>query len=139
VLSQQIPIGVASEQRVNMLVADRLGRAIKDDVAQATHTRHQLDAEQPAQAEDRLALTLDVCVQRAWLDLGAILQQPVQDMDGLPDAARDKTGEQGDVAVGDVMVTSPSSSVRHEIEYFSSWPANIDWPRVVKPPECKSG
>ena len=38
-----------------------------------------------------------------WI-IRAVLQQPVQDVDGLPDAAGDEAGEQGDVAVGDVVV-----------------------------------
>jgi hypothetical protein len=33
-------------------------------------------------------------MQRVGLDLGPVLQQPVQDMDSFPDAARDEAGEQ---------------------------------------------
>jgi hypothetical protein len=43
-------------------------------------------------------------MQRVGLDFRPVLQQPIQDVDGLPDAARNKAGEQGDIAVGDVVV-----------------------------------
>jgi hypothetical protein len=57
-----------------------------------------------AQAEHGFALALGVGMQRVRLDLGPVLQQPVQDMDGFPDAARDEAGEERDVAVSDVVV-----------------------------------
>jgi hypothetical protein len=43
-------------------------------------------------------------MQRVGLDLGPVLQQPVQDMDSFPDAARDEAGEQRYIAVGDMVV-----------------------------------
>ena len=43
-------------------------------------------------------------MERIGLDVGPVLQQPVQDVDGFPDAARDEASEQGDGAVGDVVV-----------------------------------
>ena len=100
----QIPVDLSAEQRVDMLVADGLGRAIEDGVTQAAHARHQLDAEQSAETEDRLALALGVGVQRVGLDRRAVLHQPIQDVDGLPHAAGDEAGEQSDVGVGDVVV-----------------------------------
>ena len=94
----------SAEQRIDMLIADRLGRAIEDGVAQAAHAWHQLDAEQAAQAEDWLALALGVGMQRVGLDRRAVLHQRIQDVDRLPHAAGDEAGEQGDVGVGDVVV-----------------------------------
>ena len=64
----QVPIGVTGEQRVDMRVADRLGRAIEGDVAQTAHAWHQLDAEQSAQAEHGLALPLvSACSVSGWM------------------------------------------------------------------------
>ena len=95
----------SAEQRVDMLVADRFVRAIEDGVAQAAHARHQLDAEEAAQAEDWLALTLGVGMKRVGLDRRAVLHQPIKDVDRLPHAAGDEAGEQGDVGIGDVVVS----------------------------------
>jgi hypothetical protein len=100
----QVPIDFSAEQRVDVLVADRLGRAIEHRVAQTAHARHQLDAERPAQTKDRLALTLRVGMKRVGLNLRAVLEQRIQDVDSLPDAAGNEAGEQGDVGVSDVMV-----------------------------------
>ena len=104
VRGDQVPVDVAGEQRVDMLVADRLGRPVEGHVSKATHARHQLDAEQPAEAEYRRALALGVGMQSVGLDFRLVLQQPVQDMDGFPDAAGDEAGEERNVAVGDVVV-----------------------------------
>ena len=101
----QIPVDFVPEQRIDMLIADRLGGAIENGVAQAAHARHQLDAKEPAQAEDRLALALGVGMKRVGLDLRPVLQQPIKDVDRLPHAAGDEAGEQGDVAIGDVVVS----------------------------------
>ena len=100
----QIPVDLSAEQRIDMLVADGFGRTIEDGVTQAAHARHQLDAEQSAETEDRFALALGVGMERVGLDRRAILHQPIQDVDRLPYAAGDEAGEQSDVGVGDVVV-----------------------------------
>jgi hypothetical protein len=43
-------------------------------------------------------------MKRVGLNLRAVLQQRIQDMDCFPHAAGDEAGEQGDVAVGNVVV-----------------------------------
>src|SRR5271155_3288613 len=102
----QIPVDFVSEKRVDMLVADRLVGAIEGSVAQAAHARHQLDAEEPTQAEDGLALALGISVKRIGLDRRAVLHQRIKDMDCLPHPAGDEAGEQGDVGIGDVVVSN---------------------------------
>ena len=87
-----------------MLIADRFVRAIEDGVAQAAHARHQLDAEEPTQAEDGLALALGISVKRIGLNRRAVLHQRIKDMDRLPYPAGDEAGEQSDVGVGDVVI-----------------------------------
>ncbi len=53
-------------------------------------------------------LPLRVGMQRVGLDSGAVVQQPVQDVDGLPDAAGNEAGEQRDVVVCDVVIGDPA-------------------------------
>ena len=88
-----------------MLVANGFPRAVKDDVVPVAHARHQLDAEEPAQTENRFALALSIGVERVRLDRGTVLYQPVQNVDCLPDTAWDEAGEQRNVAVGDMVVS----------------------------------
>ena len=43
----------------------------------------------------------------AWsvrLDIALVLEQPIQDIDGLPDAAWNEMAEEGDVVVGHMVV-----------------------------------
>jgi hypothetical protein len=100
----QLPVDLLGEKRIDMLVTNGFARAVEDDVIPVTHARHQLDAEEPGQTEDRFALALSIGVERVRLDCGAVPYQPVQDMDGLPDIARDEASEQRNVAVGDVVI-----------------------------------
>jgi hypothetical protein len=51
---------------------------------------------------------LRVGVHRGRLEPGLLLEQPVDDVDGLPHPAGDEPGEQGDVGVGDVVVRDPA-------------------------------
>ena len=99
-----LPVDLPTEQRVDMLVADRFDRTIEDGVTQAAHARHQLDAKQPAEPEDRLALALGVGVERVRLERRLVLHQPIKDVDGLPHAAGNEAGEQCYVGVGDVVI-----------------------------------
>src|SRR5580698_7840678 len=87
-----------------MLVASRLVRAIENGIAQTPHPRHELNAKEPAQAEDGFALALRISVECIRLDLRPVLHESIQDMDRLPDTAGDEAGEQGDIVIGDVMV-----------------------------------
>src|SRR5580658_202799 len=100
----QPPVDLPGEERVDMAVANGFVRSVEDDVIPVSHAWHQLDAEEPAQSEDRLALALSVGVQGVRLDYGTVLHQSVEDVDRLPDAARDEAGEQRNIAVGDVVV-----------------------------------
>jgi hypothetical protein len=47
---------------------------------------------------------------QSGLDRGAVLYQPVQYVDRLPNAARNEAGEQRNVAVGDVVVGNTAVS-----------------------------
>jgi hypothetical protein len=64
-----------------------------------------LDAKETAQTEGWLALTLRVGMKCVGLDHRAILHEPIKDVDRLPHAAGDEAGEQGDVGIGDVVVS----------------------------------
>ena len=56
------------------------------------------------QAENGLVLTLRIGVKRVRPNLRLVLHKRVQDMDRLPNTAGNEAGEQGDIAVGDVVV-----------------------------------
>jgi hypothetical protein len=64
--------------------------------------------EQVGQGEHRERLALRVGVHRGRPEPGLLLQQPVDDVDGLPHPAGDEPGEQGDVGVGDVVIRDPA-------------------------------
>jgi hypothetical protein len=100
----RIPVDFSAEQHVNVPIEDGLGRTVEDGVAQATHLRHQFDAEHSAETEDGLALALGVGMQRVGLDRRAILHQAIQDVNGLPYTAGNEAGEQSDVGIGYVVV-----------------------------------
>lgn len=100
----QVPVDLPGEERVDMLIARGFVRTVEDDVVSVAHARHQLDAAEPAQSEDRLALALGVGMQRVRPDYGTVLHQPVDDVDRFPDAARDESGEQRNVVVGDMVI-----------------------------------
>ena len=100
----QPPVDLLREKRIDVLVANGSARTVEDYVVPIAHSWHQLDTEEPAQAEDRFALTLSIGMERVGLDRGAVPYQPVQDVDRLPDTARDEGGKQCNVAVGDVVI-----------------------------------
>lgn len=100
----QLPVDVPSKQCIDMMVADGSISSAKGYIIPVAHTRHQHDAEQSAQAEDRLALALGISVQCVGLNIGAVLQKAVEDMDGLLDSAGNEAGKKGNIVVGDMMV-----------------------------------
>ena len=53
-------------------------------------------------------MALRIRMHRGRLDLGGVLEQALQDVDGLPNPARDEVAEQVDVAVRDVVVGDPT-------------------------------
>jgi len=110
VRGDQIPVDFIAEQRVDMLVADRFVRAIEGGIAQTAHPWHQLDAKEPAKSEDRLTLTLGIGMKRIGLNLRTVFHQRIKNMNRLPDTAGDEAGEQGDIGVGDVVVSDTAIS-----------------------------
>jgi len=100
----QMPVDFFFEQRVDMFVANCFVGTIESGVAQATHARHQPDANNSAQAEDRLALSLSIGVNRIGLYLRPVLLEGIQNMDAFPHATGDEAGEQGDIGTSNMMV-----------------------------------
>ena len=69
----QLPVDCISEKSVDIPVADGFVWAVDDgvaDAAHAAHAAHQLDSNDPAKAEDRLTLSLDIGMEGVWLDNG---------------------------------------------------------------------
>jgi hypothetical protein len=60
--------------------------------------------------EDGLRLPLGVGMKSVGLDVAFVLEQTVEDVDRLPDAARNEVAEEGDVGVGDLVVADASVS-----------------------------
>ena len=60
------------------------------------------------QPKDRFTLSVGVSVKRVRLNVGAVFQQAIQDVDGLPNAAGNEVAKQCDVGVGDVVVGNPA-------------------------------
>lgn len=56
------------------------------------------------------ALRLRIAVDRIRFDVGTVLDQAVEDVDGFMNAARDELAEQRDVHVGHVVVADPAVS-----------------------------
>ena len=100
----QIPVDVAGEQLIDMSISGATPRAMEGDFGPSAHSGHQLDSEKIAQAEDRLILTVGVGMECIRLNLGAVLQEAVEDIDRFSDAARNKCGEERDIGVGDMVI-----------------------------------
>ncbi len=77
-----------AEQRVDMPVHHVGRRAVEVQVPPVTDPRHQVEPEQMRQSEDRERLALGVGVRRLGPQLGLLLEQPVDQVDGLPHPAR---------------------------------------------------
>ncbi len=56
----------------------------------------------------RVALPLRVSMDGVRVRVRFLLEEPFDDVDGLPHPARDEVGEQRDVVVGDVVVGDPA-------------------------------
>jgi len=73
-------------------------------VLPAADARHQLDAEEVRQPEDRGALPVGVGMHRGWLQQRAVLGHEVEDGVALVGAAGQEAREQGDVGIGHEIV-----------------------------------
>ena len=77
---------------------------VLDELRQKIH-HHLIDELGPLLYDRRLSEDdLRVRVHGVRLNIGPVLQQAIDDIHRLPDAAGDEVAEQGDVAVGHVMV-----------------------------------
>jgi hypothetical protein len=100
----ELPVHTPGEQRVDMTVPSIVVRSVGHRVVPGPHARQELDAEQVRQPEHRLALAMSVGVHGVELKIGAVLQQPVEYIDRLPDTAGNEVAEQRDVGSRDVVV-----------------------------------
>jgi hypothetical protein len=88
--ANEIRIDGVREQGVHVLVATGSFRPVQRQIFPIADGRHQLNAEEIDQRKNRRILALGVGVQCVGLNIALILQQPVQDVNGFPDAARDE-------------------------------------------------
>jgi hypothetical protein len=82
----QAPVDVFAEEPVYMLIATLAAGAAEIEFLPVADARHKLDAKQIGEGEDGLRLPLGVGVERVRLDIALVLEQPIQDIDGLPTA-----------------------------------------------------
>ena len=67
--------------------------------------------------EDGLRLPLRVGMKNVGLDAAFVLEQTVEDVDRLPDTARDEVAEERDIGVGDSPANANGASSRIMKEY----------------------
>jgi hypothetical protein len=100
----QVPVDIFAEEIVDVLVTVLTARAAEIEFLPVADARHELDPKQISQSEDRLRLPLGIGVENVRLDVAFVLEQPVKDIDGLSDAARDEVAEERYVGVGYMVV-----------------------------------
>jgi len=106
----QFPVDRILEQSVDVLVGSFLGWPEKHQIVPVADTGHQLNAQQVGQREDGSRLSLGIRVDSIRLDVGLVLLQPLDDVDGLPDAAGNEVAEQGHIVVGNVVIGNAAVS-----------------------------
>ena len=104
----QLPIDGLGEQGVDVAVAHGPVGPVEDGVGPGAHPREQIDAEEVGERENRLALAVSVGVDGIRLEVGTVLQQGIEDVDGFPYTAGDEVAEQRDVGRRDVVVGDPA-------------------------------
>src|SRR6266567_1835856 len=96
----QLPVDRLAEQGVDVGVGDLGVGPEEHAVLEVADAWQQVEPEQVGQPEDREALPLGIGVDLLRLGLALLLQQPVNDVDGLPHPAGEKAREKGDVVDG---------------------------------------
>jgi hypothetical protein len=86
----EVPVGHAAEESIDVIVARLRARPIERHLVPASHPGHELDPEKVSQPENRLGLAVRVSVDGVRLQDRLVFQQPVEDVDGLPDPAGNK-------------------------------------------------
>ena len=105
----QIPVDrLLGKQRANVFVRFLQCRPEPLQVFPVPYSRHQLDAKQKGQSVDRRTLCLRIAMQNVGLNVGFVLGQSVENVDGLPDTAGDEVRKQRDVGIADVVVGHPA-------------------------------
>lgn len=83
-----------------MLITALTAGAAEIELLPIADARHEFDPKQISQSEDKLGLPLGIGVENVRLDVAFVFEQAVQDIDGLPDAARDEVAEERYIGVG---------------------------------------
>jgi hypothetical protein len=104
----QVPVDRLAKEGVDVLVADALAGPIEDEIFPVPDAWHQLNPQQVGEPEDSGGLALGIRVQDIRLDIGGVLQEPVEDVHRLPHTAGDEVAEEGNIRVRDVVVGDPT-------------------------------
>src|SRR5258708_9854819 len=113
----QPPVDHIAEQRIDVAVNIARLRAMEFEVLDAPDARHELDAQEVRQREDRVTLGLGVPVNRVRSNVRFVGHQPVKDVDALIGAAGNEMAEQRDelvryMVVADTAVPTDRKSTR---------------------------
>jgi hypothetical protein len=98
-------------------VAGVRGGPVEPQVLPVADPGQQIEAEEVRQGVHWVALALGVGVDRVRLGVGQVPQHALDDVDGLPDAARDEVREQRDVVVSDVVVGDPAVAAVADVRF----------------------
>src|SRR5256885_177579 len=90
----QPPVDHIAEQRIDVAVNIARLRAMEFEVLDAPDARHELDAQEVRQREDRVTLGLGVPVNRAGSIALFLGHHPVKDVDALMGAEENKMAKQ---------------------------------------------
>ncbi len=104
----QTPVdGVVAGQGIDVVVAGRGVRAVEVQVMPIADPRQQLESQQRREPENRQRLALRIGMDGVGLDVGIVVQQPIDDVDGLPRPAGNEVAEQRDVGSDTNLMASP--------------------------------
>jgi hypothetical protein len=95
---------LAGKQGIDVWVIALRGGLIKAEVFPVADPWHELNPEQKGESISRSALGLSIPMYDIGLDIGSVLDQTIQDVDGFPDTARNEVREQRDIGIADMVV-----------------------------------
>jgi len=109
--ADQRDVDAAGDQRFERRIGRGLAKAVEPAVLQVRDARHKLKAKQSEEREDVIRIAAAVGVVAANRDLALVIQEAVEDMQGLARRRCDHIGVERGEAVGEVRVELASRIV----------------------------
>jgi len=124
---EQVPVDdMLGEEAVDVPVAGVGAGSVEVQVVPVADAGQQLEPQQRGEPVDRQRLALGVGMDHIGLDVGVVVQQPVEDVDRFPHPTRDESGEQGDVGVGNVPVRDPAETPMLAVAEYADHAVIVD-------------